>query len=178
MMSIRKDCKQKQGGSCTCTHINPRKFQIVSHSLSKVHEPIITTPATWSCGSSTFIISSMYCWNGASQLLLRANNAAMKLEGEKLVLDKPSGIDTKWNSGWSSWLGELNWGCAMAIEKPLEYRIVASWSTGFMWPWNGYTTSTYRWPSLLAPCFSIDDHFAACGKLRQSFCFVFQIAID
>ena len=65
----------------------------------------------------------------------------------------------------------------MVIEKPLEYRIVASWSMGFMWPWNGYTTSTNRWPSFLASCFSIDDHFVACGKLRQSFCFCLQVVM-
>lgn len=39
--------------------------------------------------------------------------------------------------GWSEGFGELNWVCMMVMEKLLEYRRLASFSMGFIWPSRG-----------------------------------------
>ena len=67
--------------------------------------------------------------------------------------DKPSGIVLNLKLGWLEGLGELNWVWTMVMENPLEWRMVPSWSIGFMWPWNGHGSRTNR--PHLCPFFSI-----------------------
>ena len=67
--------------------------------------------------------------------------------------DKPSGIGRNLKLGWLEGLGELNSVWAMVMENSLEWRMVPSWSMGFMWPWNGHGNRTNRRD--LCPFFSI-----------------------
>lgn len=86
---------------------------------------------------------------GASQLVVRPETRERTFE-DVAGSDRssPSGIGWKVKWAYLEASGELKFVWMIAMEKPLEWRIWASWSIGFMWPCSGKGKSTTRRPFL------------------------------
>ena len=75
--------------------------------------------------------------NGDSHLSLRRVSIRLTSWDLVSISDKPSGICRSLKKGWLEALGALKHVWITVIEKPLEWRIFASWIIGLMQPCNG-----------------------------------------
>ena len=85
---------------------------------------------------------------GSVHLMLRSLARATRSNEEASDSNKSSGMEWNVKLGWCEGLRELKFVCIMVMEKPLEWRMVASSSMGFIWPWNGNGNSTNLRPFL------------------------------
>ena len=125
-------------------------FRCLATASAQCMIPSWMTQGRSSCFAIIWVSAS---WSGALQFTLILDIKSMKSSEAFGVDDEPSDSGRKVKSGWLEAWGELNWAWATVMEKPLEWRMVPSWSIGVICPCNGIGTST-TWRHL-CPCFSI-----------------------